>query len=477
MKEAKERAVEDLPLWPALIPVIFLIAALGVSVIHYKIAMAHQALVCSTAVAVVIARFMGVKWKESLEGMVSSIQMALPACLILMVVGILIGTWILAGVVPSLIVYGLRLMSPRFFLAATCVVCAIISLATGSSWSTAGTVGVALIGVGSGLGVPAPMTAGAIVSGAYFGDKMSPLSDTTNLAPAVSGTDLFVHIKHMFYTTVPAIVIALLLYLGIGIFLDVGHGRAGDVKQVMDVLSEHHTIHPLLLLAPAAVIAMVIMKIPALPALFIGCLLGAVFAWLFQGRGLGEIILAAQNGFVSKTGVAEVDELLTRGGLESMMSTVALIICALSFGGVMERGRMLQRISLAVLSLVRGVGSLVAATLLSCVGMNILGGEQYMAIVIPGRMYRPAFDKMGLDSRNLSRCLEDGGTVTSALVPWNSCGAYMFATLGISPLYYLPYAFLNYLIPFVSLFYGITGISMVKKPDVSGGAVVKGEKQ
>jgi len=452
--------IEDMPLWLALIPVLFLVASLGVTVVFYKMSMPHQALVCSTAVAVITARIRGVKWSDSLDGMIGSVTMALPACLILMVVGILIGTWILAGVVPSLIVYGLKLMSPRFFLAATCVVCSVISLATGSSWSTAGTVGVALMGVGGGLGIPPAMTAGAIISGAYFGDKLSPLSDTTNLAPAVSGTDLFTHIKHMLYTTIPSFVIAVSLYLGIGLFLKVGHTGAEDVKVVIEVLSEHHMIHPVMLLAPAAVIGMVVLKTPALPALFIGSLIGAVFAWVFQDKGLKEILAVAQGGFVSKTGVSAVDGLLNRGGLESMMNTVALIICALSFGGVMERGGMLQRISIAVLSLVKGVGSLVAATLLSCIGMNVLGGEQYMAIVIPGRMYRPAFKKMGLHSKNLSRCLEDGGTVTSALVPWNSGGAYMFATLGISPIFYLPYAFLNILTPMMSLFYGVTGLTM-----------------
>ena len=456
----EDKDLQDMPLVVAVIPVLFLIGAIALTVIHYEMAMAHQALVSSTAVAVLVARFRGVRWKESLDGMVKSITMALPACLILMVVGILIGTWILAGVVPSLIVYGLKLLSPRFFLAATCGVCAVISLATGSSWSTAGTVGVALMGVGAGLGIPAPMTAGAIISGAYFGDKLSPLSDTTNLAPAVSGTDLFTHIKHMLYTTVPSLIIALTLYLVIGLYLDAGGGSAEDVGKVIQVLSKHHFIHPALLLPPAAVVAMVVLRIPALPALFVGALLGALFAWIFQGVGLGKILAVAQSGFVSETGVKEVDDLLNRGGLKSMMNTVALILCALSFGGVMERSGMLQRLSQAILSLVRGTGSLVAATLLSCTGMNLFGGEQYMAIVIPGRMYRPAFKKQGLHPKNLSRCLEDSGTLTSALIPWNSCGAYMYATLGISPLLYLPYAFLNLLNPLISLFYGVTGITM-----------------
>jgi NhaC family Na+:H+ antiporter len=444
----------------ALIPVAALIVSLWLSVVVYDMTMAHQALIVSTAVAVLVSHLRGVSWRESLEGMVSAIGMALPACLILMVVGVLIGTWILAGVVPTLIVYGLKLLTPGLFLGATCVVCAVISLATGSSWSTAGTVGVALMGVGGGLGVPPPMTAGAIISGAYFGDKLSPLSDTTNLAPAVAGADLFTHIRHMLYTTVPSLILALIGYLIIGALLDTETGSASQVDMVLDTLTDAHLIHPVLLVPPLAVIAMVVAKVPALPALFVGCLLGGAFAWGFQDMGLGRILDAAQTGFKSTTGVREVDELLTRGGLENMMPTVGLILAALSFGGAMEKGGLLQRLSEAVLSLVRGTGSLVSATLLSCLGMNVLGGEQYMAIVMPGKMYRSAFIEMGLHPKNLSRCLEDAGTLTSSLVPWNSCGAYMYATLGVSPLLYLPYAFVNLLNPLVSAFYGFTGITM-----------------
>jgi NhaC family Na+:H+ antiporter len=451
---------QRVPLWLALIPVIVLVGSLAVTVMVYEMKMAHQALIVSTAVAVLVSHFLGVSWQQSLEGMIRAIGMALPACLILMIVGVLIGTWILAGVVPTLIVYGLDLLAPQFFLAATCVVCAVISLATGSSWSTAGTVGVALIGVGAGLQIPAPMTAGAIISGAYFGDKLSPLSDTTNLAPAVAGTELFVHIKHMLYTTVPSLTLALVAYLVLGLFLDTGSVSATRVARVVDTLQTHHFIHPVMLFPPLAVIAMVVGRVPALPALFIGCVLGGVFAWGFGGHGLEAILDAAQTGYVSKTGMKEVDALLSRGGLEKMMNTVALILCALSFGGAMETGGLLQRLSRAVLSVVRGTGSLVLATLFSCLGMNVLGGEQYMAIVIPGRMYRPAFTKMGLHPKNLSRCLEDAGTLTSSLVPWNSCGAYMYATLGVSPLLYLPYAFLNLLNPAISAFYGFTGITM-----------------
>lgn len=463
MAEEKKDPAPRPSLLLALVPVVFLIGALSFTVVVYKLP-PHLALIAGTAVAVLVNWKLGIGWKENLDGIVASISMALPACLILMVVGILIGTWILAGVVPTLIVYGLELLTPKLFLPAACVICSIVSLATGSSWSTAGTVGVALIGVGSSLGIPTPMTAGAIISGSYFGDKLSPLSDTTNLAPAVAGSQLFEHVRHMLYTTIPSLVIALIIYTVMGFHLGGGSVSASRVEQVMATLQHHHYIHVVLLVPAVAVIAMVAGKVPALPALLLGCLLGGLFAIVFQEATLGQVLASAQKGFVSKTNVKEVDVLLSRGGLDSMLGTVALILCALSFGGAMECGRLLDRLAEAVLMLVRGTGTLVTATLLSCMGMNILAGEQYMSIVVPGRMYRPAYLRMGLHPKNLSRALEDAGTLTSALVPWNSCGAYMFATLGVSPLAYLPYAFLNLLNPFVSAFYGFTGLTMEKLP-------------
>jgi NhaC family Na+:H+ antiporter len=363
--------------------------------------------------------------------------------------------------VPAMIAYGLDLLSPPVFLAAACVICALVSLATGSSWSTAATVGIALIGVGEGLGIPRPMVAGAIISGSYFGDKMSPLSDTTNLAPAMAGAKLFDHVRHMAYTTGPSLVIALAAYAVLG------WGREGTmdtarVDGIKTAIESAFVVSPLLLLPPLLVIVMVILRLPALPALIGGTILGVVLAIVVQGRGAGEVLTAAYSGVKVVSGNDLVDQLMSRGGLESMFSTIALILCALSFGGVMERAGMLAAIAGAILRLAKGVGGLVAATLVTCFGMNVLASDQYLAIVVPGRMFKEAYEKRGLHPVNLSRALEDSGTLTSPLIPWNTCGAFMIATLDLEPWTYVPFCFLNLLNPIASAFYGYTGISIKK---------------
>ena len=445
----------------ALIPVVFLIVALFLTIAVFK-QPPHIPLISAAAVAACVAVILKHPWKEIHEGMVHGITLAMGAILILMVVGTMIGTWIMGGIVPSMIYYGLKVLSPGIFLLATLIICSIVSLGTGSSWSTAGTVGVALVGVGQGLGVPVAMVAGAIISGAYFGDKMSPLSDTTNLAPAVAGTDLFSHIRHMVYTTGPGYIIAIILYGLLGARFSGGGLKTENIEVILSTIKSNFFIHPILLLPPVLVIVMVVKKIPPLPALLGGTVLGGIFAMLTQSKSLAEVIQAAQSGYVSQTGVKMVDDLLTRGGLESMMTTVALIICALSFGGIMEKTGMLEVLARSLLERVKRTGSLVATTIFSCIGMNAIASDQYIAIVVPGRMYKNEFDKRGLHPKNLSRCLEDSGTLTSPLIPWNSCGAFMGATLGVNPLLYLPYAFLNLSNPLVSLFYGYTGITMEK---------------
>jgi NhaC family Na+:H+ antiporter len=445
----------------AFIPVAFLVVALSVTIGIFKLS-PHIPLIAAAAVAAGVAVIHKHPWKEIQDGMVHGITLAMSAILILMVVGTMIGTWILGGVVPSMIFYGLKVLSPGIFLIATLIICSIVSLGTGSSWSTAGTVGVALVGVGQGLGIPVAMVAGAIISGAYFGDKMSPLSDTTNLAPAVAGTDLFSHIRHMVYTTAPGYVLSIILYGLIGTRFSGGVLEAEKVETILSNLKSNFFVHPILLLPPLLVIVMVVKKVPPLPALLAGTLLGGIFAMVTQSASLADVISAAHSGFVSQTGVEMVDELLTRGGLQSMMDTVALIICALSFGGIMEKTGMLEILARAFLKRVRRTGSLVTTTIFSSIGMNAIASDQYMAIVIPGRMYKKAFDSQGLHPKNLSRCLEDAGTLTSPLIPWNSCGAFMHATLGVNPLIYLPYAFLNLANPLVSIFYGYTGITMEK---------------
>ena len=470
MNEDQKRE-RKIPLSVSLLPILFLIGTLSLIIIAYK-QEAHIALVSATAFAATIAAIYGYSWKTILKGMEKGISLAMGAMLILMVVGTMIGTWIMGGVVPAMIYYGLQILSPGFFLVAAMLICSVVSLGTGSSWSTAGTVGVALIAIGQGLGIPIGMVAGAIVSGAYFGDKMSPLSDTTNLAPAVAGTDVFTHVRHMVYTTFPSYLISLIVFGILGSRFGAGHLDSEKIDTILKTLSGSFSISPWLLLPPILVIFMVVRKVPPLPALFVGTILGGIFAVLFQSRGLADVFAAAHSGFVSQTGTAMVDDLLNRGGLLSMMNTVALIVGALSFGGVMERSGMLNNIAAALVRRVRTSGSLVSVTVFSCITMNVIAADQYMSIVIPGRMYKKAFEKLGLHPKNLSRCLEDSATMTSPLIPWNSCGAFMFATLGVNPLVYLPFAFLNLLNPLISMFYGITGITMHKAPIEDASAAV-----
>jgi len=434
----------------------------------------HIPLIIGASVAALLAGTrLGMSWNEIQNGLTGGIVTALPAILILIIVGLLIGVWIASGVVPVMIFYGLKILAPGYFLVATALTCSLISLATGSSWSTAATVGLAMMGVGQALGIPAGMTAGAVISGAYFGDKMSPLSDTTNLAPAVAGTQLFTHIRHMVYTTMPALLLALLLYTIIGIVRPAsGSVETAEYLQMVTTLSDSFNLTPWLLIAPATVLFLVWRKTPALPALLVGVFVGAVLLLVFQrqpgtglGGTLGLVVESLYSGYVSETGVGSVDELLTRGGLTSMMDTVALIVVALSFGGIMEASGMLERLAAAILALARSTGSLVAVTIFSCFGMNVLASDQYLAIIVPGRMYRTAFIKRNLHPKNLSRALEDSATLTSPLIPWNTCGAYMSGVLGVSCFTYLPFAFLNLSSPLISILYGFTGITIQKIDD------------
>ena len=458
-KEAEKR--KEIKIGAALIPVGFLIFALFFTIVVLKQA-AHIPLIAAAAVAAIVATFHKYPWKEIQAGIVHGIMLAMSAILILMVVGTMIGTWIQGGTVPSMIFYGLKILSPGIFLVATLIICSVVSLGTGSSWSTAGTIGVALIGVGQGLGIPVAMVAGAIISGAYFGDKMSPLSDTTNLAPAVAGTDLFSHVRHMVYTVVPAYILSIVLYALLGLKFSKGVLDAQKIEAFLSTIKSNFFIHPVLLLPPILVIVMVVKKVPPLPALLGGSMLGGIFGMVFQSNSLANVIEAAKSGYVSQTGLSMVDDLLTRGGLDSMMDTVALIICALSFGGIMEKTGMLETIAGALLKRVKTTGSLATTVVFSCLGMNVIAADQYMAIVVPGRMFKKAFDERNLHPKNLSRLLENSGTLTSPLIPWNSCGAFMHATLGVNPLLYLPYAFFNLIVPIVAIAYGYTGFTMTK---------------
>ncbi|YCM44522.1 Na+/H+ antiporter NhaC [Verrucomicrobiaceae bacterium 227] len=447
--------VREARFWEAILPVIALVVMIYLSVVKFETS-AHIALLLATAVAALVGLRIGHRWSKIEDGIIDGISVGMKAILILMVIGMLIATWILSGVVPIMIYHGLNLLSPSIFLVATCLICSIISTSTGSSWTTAGTVGVALIGVGQGLNIPLPMVAGAIISGSYFGDKLSPLSDTTNLAPAVAGAELFDHIRYMLWTTVPAFVISLIIYGVIGLSFQ-GELDVSTVQVIRGSISEQFSLNPILFLPPLLVVAMVVFKLPALPALLVGSIVGGGFAMVFQGSSTREILAVAFDGYVSESGNAALDELLSRGGMDSMMFTVALIICALGFGGVMERAGLLRTLAGAILSFARGTGRLVTSTILTCLGMNIMAPDQYLAIVVPGRMYRDAYREANLEPRLLSRTLEDSGTLTSPLVAWNTCGAFMSTTLGVSCLSYAPYAFLNLLCPAIAIIYGFTG--------------------
>ncbi|RNC84496.1 MAG: Na+/H+ antiporter NhaC [Balneola sp.] len=474
----------------AFIPIIFLIIALFVNVRIYGDASLDGSnqiiLMLAAAVASLVALRLGFDWTEIRTGIVKSISSAMASIIILLLIGSLAGTWLLSGIVPAMIYYGLEILNPTIFLFAACVVCAVVSVATGSSWTTSATVGIALIGIGTALGLNPGMVAGAIISGAYFGDKMSPLSDTTNLAPAMAGTDLFTHIRYMAYTTVPSISIALVLFIILG-FTQTGGTGGVDVQEIQDAIASQFNINGWLFLVPIAVIALIVKRVPAIPAILAGALLGAIFALIFQpdvvhsvsgyeARGFESmyvgVLLSLYGDIAIVTGNAIVDDLLSSGGMYGMLGTVWLILSAMIFGGVMEKSGMLKRIAEAVISAVNSTGSLIASTVGTCVFFNITASDQYLAIVVPGRMYTDTYKEKGLAPENLSRTLEDSGTVTSVLIPWNTCGAYHAGVLGVGTLAYLPFAFFNIISPFMTMFYAYAGLKIRKLADAKGEEVV-----
>ncbi len=470
-------------LFQAFIPIIFLIVALFINVRVFGDAALDGSnqivLMLSAAIATLVAIKIGFKWKELRAGIVKSISSAMASMIILLLIGSLAGTWLLSGIVPAMIYYGLQILNPTIFLFAACVVCAIVSVATGSSWTTAATVGIALIGIGTALGISKGLVAGAIISGGYFGDKMSPLSDTTNLAPAMVGTDLFTHIRYMAYTTIPSILIALILFLIIG-FFNTAEAQIGGTEEIMAAIDATFNINAWLFIVPVLVVVLIIKKMPAIPAISIGAILGGIFALIFQpeivhhasGYATSSIesqyvgVMIAMYGDVSiETGNALVDNLLSSSGMYGMLGTVWLILSAMIFGGVMQTSGMLKRIAEAVISLVNSTGSLIAATAGTCVFFNITASDQYLAIVVPGKMYEDTFKEKGLAPENLSRTLEDSGTVTSVLVPWNTCGAYHSSVLGVETFAYLPFAFFNLISPIMTIIYAVFDIKIRKLDD------------
>ena len=386
--------------------------------------------------------------------------------MILFLVGALAGTWLVSGIIPAMVYYGLQVLSPDIFLPASVIIAAIISIATGSSWTTSATVGIALVGIGSALGIPTGMIAGAVISGAYFGDKMSPLSDTTNLAPAMAGTDLFTHIKYMAYTTVPTIIVTLIVFAILsGTINTTG---SADISDLLATIDNTFHISPWLFLVPGIVIAMILLKTKPLIALGIGVLLAAFFAFIFQSDVLTSLsdsnFKAVINAVFTDTNIEtdndKLSELFSSGGMNGMLWTIFLIICAMVFGGVMDAIGALAKITKSLLAVASSVFGLFASTVLSCLGLNAIASDQYLAIVIPGKMFKNAFEDKGLAPENLSRTLEDSGTVTSVLIPWNTCGAYQSSVLGVSVSDYFVYAIFNYLSPFTTLLFAALNIKI-----------------
>lgn len=463
----------------ALIPLVFLIVLLVVNIQIFGtdgLSGSNQiVLMLSALVASLVAIFrLKFTWDRLQDGILKSISAAMSSILILFLIGALAGTWLLSGIVPAMIYYGLQILSPGIFLVAACVVSAIVSVATGSSWTTVATVGVALLGIGKALGFEEGIIAGAIISGAYFGDKMSPLSDTTNLAPAMAGTDLFTHIRYMAKTTIPSITITIIIFIVIGINYE-SKGSVGDVSVISSVIQEKFNVSGWLFLVPAVVIVMIVRKVAAIPALLTGALLGGVFALIFQPdiirviaggegsygyQGFKAVMMSLYGEISIATSNDVVNELLTTSGMGGMMNTIWLIISAMVFGGVMEESGMLRVLAEAVIEKVHRVGSLIAATVATCVFFNITTSDQYLAILVPGRMYADVYRKRGLKPENLSRTLEDSGTVTSVLVPWNTCGATQASVLGVATLVYAPYCFFNIISPFMTIIYGYFKIGL-----------------
>ncbi len=453
----------------AFIPILVLVVLLTGNVVFFGADATggpnQIALIFGAAVAGVIAWRLGYSWVEIEHSIVKSISTAMGAMLILLVIGSLSGTWLISGIVPAMIYYGLKILNPTIFLFAACVVCCVVSLATGSSWSTIATVGIALLGIGKTLGIHEGWIAGALISGAYFGDKMSPLSDTTNLAPAMAGTDLFTHIRYMVYTTVPTLLITLLIYFVWGFVQDTS-SAAADTSAVLQAIDTSFNLSPVLFVVPALVIFMIVRKVPAIPALLVGTVLGGVAAVIFQpdivnqvsgiegdyARSVGVTLMKAMSTSIAvSTDNAMISDLLSSGGMGGMLNTIWLILCAMIFGGVMESAGLLKAIAERIIQFAHSTGSLVASTAATCIFFNLTASDQYMAIAVPGRMYSDTYKKRGYKPELLSRTLEDSGTVTSVLIPWNTCGATQSKVLGVSTWAYAPFCFFCIISPLMTV--------------------------
>ena len=460
----EEREIRKPTIKHALISLLGLVAVMVIGIVIFG-ADPHIPMFIGVIIAAIVGMTLGYKWSD-LEGMmIDGISKAMQSVLILAIVGMMIGAWLLSGTIPTMIYYGLKLLSPKVFLVAALLICSITSLATGTSWGTMGTMGLALIGIGAGLGMPVGPTAGAVISGAYFGDKLSPLSDTTNLAPAMAGTDVFTHVKYMLKSTIIAYGIAIVFFGAYGFI----HASSGEVDSsqaviIMEGIKNNFNVSPILLLPPLVVIMAIALKIPAIPGITMGFITALILAPICQnGVGIAELLDASLNGFVCETEVDALNDLLSSGGLLSMGFSILMVLIAMMYGGIMEGTRQMEVLIEALLKVVRGPAALIGATELTTFLANVVMAEQYISILIPGRMFAPAYREKGIHPKCLSNALESAGTVTSCLVPWNTCGMFIKSTLGIAWAAYAPWAVFNYTMPilcFVLAFFGVTVTQM-----------------
>lgn len=458
----------------ALIPVVamLLVLFIGKGVLGFS---TEPLLIIVACVAAFIAWRVGCTWDDMLDEISQKIAKGMPAILILITVGAMVGTWMTSGTIPMMIYYGVQIVSPKWLLVTAFLITSLVSVATGTSWGSVATMGVALMGIASALGVNPAATAGAVIAGSYFGDKISPLSDTTNLAPLAAGSNLYEHIGHMFWTTVPATIVSLVVYAIVGLNANTAAGATSEaVTNMMAQLDQMYDWNILILLPVILVLAGSLLKLPTIPVMILSTVVAGVEGIFMQGISLGNVLTSTVSGFnvtmITRPGfdaanaAFEVTKLLNRGGMNGIMSTTLLVFCAFCFAGIMSRAGCLEVVLKAILSVAKTTGSLILATVISCITMALTTGNSYLSILIPGEMFRDAYKERGLHPKNLSRTLEDAGTVFVPLVPWSAAGAYMTATLGVETLDYLPWAILCYIGFIFAIIYGYTGIGIAKLP-------------
>lgn len=467
MKEAKK------PSFGASLGVLLLLVALLIVGFGLKRINIQALLFITMFLISIISLCLGYKWADIQKAMMDGLMRGAVAMTIMFLIGMIIGSWIQCGTVPALIYYGLNILSPKIFLPAAFLICCVTSLATGTSWGSAGTVGLALMGIGMSMSIPAPIIAGAVVSGAFFGDKLSPLSDTTNLASATAEVDIYAHIKAMLYTSVPAMVVAIVLYAIIGLQYTGGSFDPAQITDVTGALSSIFNINILVILPAVVLLALSVMKVPAIPSMSIGVVLGIIVAVVFQGVPLTSVIGTLYSGFKIESGVAAIDTLLNRGGMTGMTSSIFLMIIALMLGGILSDLGYMQVIVETLLGKIKSVGTLIFATIFSGAACQATTCNTMVSIILTGTAFKGAYDEKEVDRTMLSRCLEEGSTLTAALIPWNTAGAYMATTLGVATVAYLPYTFFNLANILISIVLSYMGIFVFRKGQTSMKAAKK----